>query len=79
MPRVRLAVPAEQREIENDMMQHCTGGARYATMEQVGSYIGVKNRRIIAEFLDGMPCWQRGGKRKWRVDDIAAKILEETN
>lgn len=27
MPRVRLAVPAEQREIEADLTEHCTGGA----------------------------------------------------
>ena len=30
MPRVRLAVPAEQRKIEADLTEHCTGGARYA-------------------------------------------------
>lgn len=24
MPRVRLAVPAEQREIEADLTEHCT-------------------------------------------------------
>ena len=29
MPRVRLAVPAEQRKIEADLTEHCTGGARY--------------------------------------------------
>ena len=35
-------------------------------------------RRIVAEFLDGLPCFQRGTKKKWRVDDLAARILEAT-
>lgn len=78
MPRVRLAVPAEQRKIEADLTEHCTGGARYADMTQIGRYLGIENRRIVAEFLDGLPCLQRGTKKKWRVDDLAARILEAT-
>ena len=78
MPRVRLDVPAEQRKIEADLTEHCTGGARYADMTQIGRYLGIENRRIVAEFLDGLPCFQRGTKKKWRVDDLAARILEAT-
>ena len=82
MPRVRLAVPAEQRKIEADLTEHCTGGARYADMTQIGRYLGIENRRIVAEFLDGLPCFQRGTKkargRSGGTDSGGYKIGERT-
>ena len=37
MPRVRLAVPAEQRKIEADLTEHCTGGADFGSDEIGGT------------------------------------------
>lgn len=73
MPKVNLGKSDFQLELEKSL-RTLYGGSMCAA--DVGEELGTKCYPFIYSFLDGVPVLQIGARKRWRVEDIAAKIAK---
>lgn len=60
-------------EIEKDIL---TRHNSLLTFADVSAEIGMKNKVAVHAFLEGLPVYMIGRRRKWRAADIAKRILQ---
>lgn len=75
MPRVRIGVPKEQKEIENRLREQF---GNMMTAADVGKFLSIKNPRIYNKFLEGVQGHVVVGRTKYFADDVAKKLYEDS-
>ena len=62
-----------QKELEDDIRSR-HGGMLSAA--EVGREIGVQNKASVRRFLEGLPAYEVGGRRRWRIADVAKRLAD---
>lgn len=73
MPKVNLCVPPAQKALRSEL--RASHGDMVGLME-IGTIIGIKNRSIIHEFVEGLRGYEIGKRTKWKTTDIADRLWE---
>lgn len=63
----------DTREMYNEIVD------RYGNMvslSQISHIIGRKSAKRLDAFLEGLPCYEINGRRRWRTADIARRIIQ---
>lgn len=76
MPRPRaLGVPDRQREIENSLRSNYGGSL---TIGDLCDLLHTKERRTASGFMEGLPYFTVGKRKRWRAEDVAKRIYENS-
>lgn len=62
-----------QMEIEDDLRSRHGGMLSSA---DVGRELGLQNKEAIRAFLAGLPAYEIGSRRRWRVCDLAKRLAD---
>lgn len=60
-----------QIEIEEDLRERHGG---LLTFTEVSDEIGIKHKDTVEDFLSDLPVYRMGGKRRWRISDVARRL-----
>ena len=72
MPRTNIGVPREAVELAKDLRREYGG---YMTAAAVGRWLGV-SPKSYAKWLEDVPSYLIGERRKYDVRDVARKLIE---
>ena len=75
MPRVRLAVPAAQLELEDELRSRYGG---MMTAAEVGRELGISDHTTYEKWLADVKFVRVNNRKRWRVADVAGKIYRNT-
>ena len=64
---------SRQLEIEMDLRSRHKG---MMNISEIAEELGLTNRQITAEFVEGLPSYLVGHRRKWRIADIARRLAD---
>lgn len=72
MPRVTYNIPAEQKQIEKEIIDNF---GFYLNLQDVARYLGYSDRGTVRAWLADVPAVRlSGNRRQWQARKIAEKI-----
>lgn len=75
MPKITWNIPQRQREIAEDLRDRYGG---MMTASDVMRELGFKHDAPTTKWLSDVPAVKINNRKKWRVNDVAAKLHRES-